>query len=327
MSKALGALLALTLGATTAWAQGSWADKMFKGETTHDFGSVPRGAQLFHRFKLTNIYAVRLEIIQTRTSCGCVTMTPSAQALASREEGFLDIIMDARRFTGPKTVNIYITVGPEFVSTATLQVSAHSRADVVLNPGQVSFGVVPRGQAHAQALDVEYAGVLDWRVTEVEKPAAWLDVSFKEQYRRPGQVGYRVAVTLKPDAPPGALKQELFLKTNDPASPLVPVLVEATVQAPLTVIPSTVNLGSVKVGDAVMRRIVIRGSKPFLIVAVEGLDEGLSVDPPTTAAAVQSLTLKYQPAKPGEMRRQLQIRTDLGQEAPAIITVEGNATP
>ncbi len=327
MRKALVALLALLVGSPAALAQGSWADKMFKGETTHDFGSVPRGAQLFHRFKVTNIYAVRLEFMQIRTSCGCVTITPSSKALGPREEGFVDIVMDARRFSGAKTVNVYITVGPEFVSTATLQVSAQSRADVVFNPGQVSFGVVPRGQMPTQHIDVEYAGVLDWRVTAVQKPAAGLEVSFKEQYRRPGQVGYRVAVTLKADAPPGSLKQELLLKTNDPTSPVVPVLVEVMVQAPLTVVPNTVNLGSVKVGDTVTRVIRIRGSKPFLIVAVDGLDGGLSVEPPTTAAAVQTVTLKYQPTKPGELRRQLQIRTNLEQEAPATVTVEGSVTP
>ena len=83
MRIALVALFALLVGPTPAPAQGSWADKMFKGETTHDFGSVPRGAQLFHRFKITNIYAVRLEIVQVRTSCGCVTVT----RLRSRSDG------------------------------------------------------------------------------------------------------------------------------------------------------------------------------------------------------------------------------------------------
>ena len=54
--------------------------------------------------------------------------------------------MDARRFTGPKTVTIHVTVGPEYTSTATLQVSANSRSDVVFNPGEVNFGVVPHGR-------------------------------------------------------------------------------------------------------------------------------------------------------------------------------------
>src|SRR5581483_7978488 len=82
-------------------AQGSWADKMFQEGTVHDFGNVPRGTQLFHRFKVTNIYAVRLDIVQVRTSCGCVTATPTKRTLESREEAYVDVIMDARKFTGP----------------------------------------------------------------------------------------------------------------------------------------------------------------------------------------------------------------------------------
>ena len=56
-----------------------------------------------------------------------------------------------------------------------------------------------------------------------------VDVTYEELYRRPGQVGYRIRATLKPDAAPGHLKQELTLKTNDPTSPTVPVLVEAAI--------------------------------------------------------------------------------------------------
>src|SRR5262249_22729586 len=164
--------------------------------------------------KLTNIYAARLEIVQQRTSCGCVTVTPSTRVLESRQEAFVDVLMDARKFTGRRIVYIYLTVGPQYVSTAALQVSANSRADVVLNPGEVNFGVVPGGQTPTQTIDVEYAGALDWRVGEIVKHSGGLEARFHELYRRPGQAGYRVTVTLKDDAPPGVFKQELFLKAN-----------------------------------------------------------------------------------------------------------------
>src|SRR5205814_8796886 len=64
-----------------------------------------------------------------------------------------------------------------------------------------------------------------------------LEVEHKDLYRKPGQVGVQLKVTLKADAPPGALKEFVYLKTNDPASPMVPVLVEAHVLASVTVSP------------------------------------------------------------------------------------------
>src|SRR5262249_45195253 len=154
--------------------------------------------------------------------------TAAKRVLEPLESTTIDVTMDARRFTGGKTVGITITVGPDFISAAQLQVSANSRADIVFNPGQVSFGTVTRGQAVSQIIDVEYAGALAWQVTEVSAKELPLDVSLSQLYREPGKVGYRLKVTLKADAPVGALKGDVFLKTNDPASPLLPVLVEAT---------------------------------------------------------------------------------------------------
>ncbi len=330
MRNALLALVALTLGAAACPAQTqNWADKMFKEGTTHDFGNVPHGAQLYYRFPMTNIYAVPLQIINVRTSCGCITASASPQTLQPRESGYIEVTMDARRFTGAKSVMVYVTVGPEFTSTAELRVSATSRADIVFNPGQVSFGVVSRGDTPTQTMDVEYAGALDWRVDGVNPNGGPFDVTLEELYRRPGQVGYRVKVALQGKAPVGALKQEIYLKTNDPATPLVPVLVEAVVQATLTVSPDPLKLPDMAVGQEVPRKVIVRGTRPFNILAVEGAGDGITVATPLPSPQPQvqhTLLLRCQATKPGDVRRQLQIKTDL-QAAPVSFTVEGKVLP
>lgn len=306
---------------------GAWADKMFRGQTSHDFGSVARGAQLYHKFPVTNIWAVPIEMVNIRTSCGCVTVTPSSKSLQPRETGEVEVMMDAHKFTGPKSVSIYITLGPQYTSTATLRVSANSRADVVFNPGEINFGIVQRGQTAQQTIEVEYAGVLDWRVQDVDKGNAPLDVAVEQMYRQPGRVGYRLKSTLKPDAPPGLLKHELFLRTNDPASPLVPVLVEANVQAPLTVKPNVVKLDGSRAGEAVTRRFNIYGTRPFRIVGIDGLGDGIQADIPPSPATVQIVTLKCQISQPGDIKRRLQVRTDLAGYSPMSVSVEGNILP
>jgi len=322
------ALIALTIAASAAPTQTKdWANKMFPEGVAHDFGGVPRGAQLFHKFKMTNIWAVPVEIIQARVSCGCVTATAKPVTLNPHETGYLEVTMDARRFTGPKTVTIFVTLGPQYVSTATLQVSANSRPDVVFNPGQVNFGVVAAGQSQTQNIDVEYAGVLDWQVSEVIKNDAPLDVTFERiayATKTPGQVGYHVRVSLKPDAPAGMNRWEINLKTNDPASPHVPILVEATVQAALTVIPNPLNVQALKVGEMTTQRIVVRGSKPFKILSVEGTDADVNVDVPGVAAQNHVVTVKCRPSQAGDFRRQLLIKTDLGVET---VQVVGTAVP
>jgi hypothetical protein len=327
MRNVILAFAIIALGTSAAPAQG-WAEKMFKDGLTHDFGSVPRGAQLLHRFPITNIYAVRMDITGIVPGCGCVTAKASKSVLEPRETAYIDINMDARRFTGAKTVAIRVTVGPEYTSSADIKVSAVSRADIVFNPGEVNLGTVATGTAPTQNVDVEYAGPLNWTVSEamVAKDLP-LQTSVKELYRRPGQVGYRVTVTLKPEAPPGDLKQYVYLKTNDPAGPLVPVLVEAKVQSAVTVSPEKLTLTGVKTGDAITRRVVVRGAKPFRILGVKGLGDGitLSASPSATPAEVQTVTFSCQFDKPGDIHRELRIETDL-QDAPVIVVLDGSTS-
>ena len=237
--------------------------------------------------------------------------------------------MDTSKFPKPghKIVSIFVSVGPQYISTATVQVLANRRDDVVFNPGQVSFGVVAAGQSPTRNIEVEYAGVLDWRVNEIIKSDAPVEVVQEEMYRRTGQVGYRLRVTLKPDAAPGQLTAKLLLKTNDPASPLVPVLVEATIQAPLTVVPGALSFGNAKVGDTVSKRVIVRGTEPFKITGIEGLGDAFTVELPERADVQQILTIKYQAKASGEMHQQLKIKTDLPQEAAVTLKVEGTVAP
>jgi hypothetical protein len=322
-------LVVLLLAAASPARGQGWAEKMFKDGTSHDFGTVPRGAQLFHRFTLTNIYAVRMEVTGIASGCGCVTVTASKRVLEPRETATLDVSMDARRFTGTKAVTIRVSVGPEFTSTAELKVTANSRADVVFNPGEVGFGTIVTGQTPTQTIDVEYAGPLAWQVTEVVAKDLPFDVAAKEMYRRPGQVGYQFKVTLKADAPLGSLKEYFHFKTNDPAGPLVPVLVEATVQTAVTVSPANLALGTLKGGDAVEKKAVLRGNRSFKVLAVEGLGEGvgLKTELPTKAAAeVHTLIFRCEGLPAGTFKRELKIKTDL-QEQPVVVTLEGTSEP
>jgi hypothetical protein len=325
MRSTLIALVLIVGSGQAALAQnGAWADKLFKGSLSHDFGNVPRGAKLSHRFAMTNIYAVDLEIVDVRVSCGCASAVPAVKVLKSRQTSYIDVLMDARKFTGPKSISIFVAVGPQYTSTATLTVTANSRADVVFNPGQISFGVVSKGAAPKQSVDVEYAGVLDWKITEVVNSAG-LDVSLSELYRRAGQVGYRVTVALKPDIAVGQLRQDLQLKTNDKVSPVLSVLVEANVQATLTVAPNIVAMDTLKVDEEKTQRVVVRGNKPFKILGIDGLGDGVTAQVPAATAAVHFLTIKYRPAKAGSLKKQLTIRTNLDNNT-ASVSVEANVT-
>lgn len=324
MMRVLCVLVALGLVPTLASAQQQWAEKMFTKGLTHNFGTTPRGAQLTHSFEITNPYAVEMQITEIKSGCGCVTARAVKTTLQPRETTTIEVRMDGTRFVGPKTVGIRVTVGPRFISSAELRVSATGRTDVVFNPGQVSFGNVTAGDSPTKTVSMEYAGTLNWTVTEVVAKDLPYDVSVKESYRRPGQVGYQVSVTLKKNAPVGLLKHELVVKTNDPSSPTVPLLVEGQVVSSLSVKPDSLPLGVMKVGDPLTRRVVVQGVAAFKILEVKA--DGVEVEGGLTDKEANShlLTLKIKATAPGAYQRQVLIKTT-AQDAPLVLKLDGIA--
>jgi hypothetical protein len=88
-----------------------------------------------HRFYLKNIYKVPLQITSVRVSCGCLSWKQSASKIQPNETAFIEVTLDPRRFSGKKTMRLYVTFGNDYVSTATLTVEAVARADEVSQAG------------------------------------------------------------------------------------------------------------------------------------------------------------------------------------------------
>jgi hypothetical protein len=91
--------------------------------------------------------------------------------------------------------------------------------------------------------------------------------------------------------------------------------------------PGTLNLGTVKVGATVKRRVLLRAEKPFCVTGVEGPAE-LTYAPPldATPRTAHAVTLEYQPVKPGRFLCKVKFETDQEEEAVTVI-LEGVAKP
>jgi hypothetical protein len=336
----LAACGVLLLAAVTAAAQSPaptipWANKFFEKDNTppvivHDFGTVPKGTLLVHKFTITNIYDVPMQIIDVRKSCSCLEAIPPAQVLQPHESAELTVTMNTDRFTGANAQTFFITFGPQFVSTAVLQLKATSRADVTLTPGLVNFGVVAQGSQPTQTVNVKYAGKQrDWKIVGVVPSDGPIDVQLSDAGRSGllslGGPEYRVTVTLKPDAPPGAIDELISLKTNDPSAPLLQVSVSGVVQAPITVAPSTVRFDNVKVdGPGAVQRVTIRATKPFKIQPIPDDGDGLTIETVPWAGPVQVVTIRYQPKTAGLLKKTITFQTDLGS---ATLAVEALSVP
>jgi hypothetical protein len=277
---------------------------------------VEKGSQLKYSFKMTNIYKEPLEITEVRVSCTCTKAEASVKVLQPNESATLNVLMDARQFAGAKTVRVYVTVGPKYVSTATLTVSANARGDVVFSPTELDFGNLQRGQTPTKTIEVEYSGgLVDWRVSEIVKNgSAPFDLKVEELPRvvnGPLRRGYRLTATIKPEPSTGSFKQEVVLKTNDASAPVLTFNIVGNIQAGLAVSPSAIAVKDLKVGESQTKKVLVRAARPFRVVSVEGQGDGITVDIPNRQETTMVLTVNIQPTKAGDIRRQLLIRTDL----------------
>lgn len=320
-----------------------WANKFFLPDIatnreqaapaiiTHNFGEVPHGTLCVHKFTVTNVYDVPMQITDVRKSCSCLDYVPMTKVLEPNETAEFTVTMNTAKFVGQNAQTFYVAFGPKFVSTAVIKVSATSRTDVSVSPGAVSLGAVPQGTRLNQSVQVKYSGrTRDWKVTEVVPGTYPFEVKLSETNRGGplrGGAEYQVDVTLNGNAAPGPISEQITLKTNDPTNPFIHVGVTGTVVAPLTLEPGKVRLEA-KVGESATYRVLVKAAKPFKVVGVDGTGDGVTVDLPAVPAAlpVQVIVVKFEPKVTGAVARQLRIRTDQG-EAGALLPVEAEGTP
>ena len=290
---------------------------------------MPHGTLCVHKFAITNIYDAPMQVMEVKKGCTCLDYVPMTKVHQPNETAEFTVTMNTAKFVGQNSQNFYVTFGPKFVSTAVLRLSANSRTDIALNPGAVTFGTVPQGTRVGQSVQIKYSGRnRDWKVTEVVAGNYPFDVKLTETSRGGplrGGAEYQVDVTLQATAAPGAISEQITLKTNDPTNPLIHVGVTGAVAAPLELTPNRVRLEA-KVGESATQRVLVRAAKPFKVVGIDGAADGITVELPATAAAlpVQVITLKFEPKQPGATARQLRVRTDLdGGSATLAVEVEG----
>lgn len=320
-----------------------WANKFFLPDVAHnprqdpppvivkDFGTVPHGTLCVHRFTVTNIYDVPVQVTDIRRSCGCLMAYPPEKVLQPTEAADFVVTMDTAKFKGDNATTIYVTFRgvldqTEFQNTAVLRIQANSRTDVQLSPGRVHFGTVAQGAKPVpHTVTVEYSGLRDWKITGVVPPAGPIDVEVKPVGS--GFLGskYQVTVALKPDAPAGPVAEVIGLRTNDPTAPVVQVNVTGTVQAPVTLSTDAARFGKVTVGRSATLRVIVRGTNgtPFVVQPVAEDADGVSVETFPAANPTQIVTVKFQPTRPGVVRKDVKLQTSLGGGVSATIRVEG----
>jgi hypothetical protein len=308
-------------------AAATWADAMFE-ELSKDFGSVPRGPTLRHVFKVTNNTGRPVNISNVRVSCGCVSASTPKTYLKPGEESYIEARMDTTRFTGIKSVTIYVTFDNPSTEEVRLWVQANGRNDFLVTPDSLAMGQVRRGNYPPVSVVLTFFGNSDAQVTEAKCDSNYILTAVKEVRRQDTEVAFELTARLRDDAPVGKWYTDVWLKTNTAGMAPIRVPLTVEIESSLSVSPDPVAMGSVKLKGESERRVIVRGVKPFKITSVVGTGTDLSVrDNTAESKAVHVLTLKLKGSRPGDVSRTLRVLTDLPDDNKIDFQVSAVVTP
>ncbi len=254
-----------------------WAAKLFE-EQKHDFGTVARGSDTVHRFKIVNRYKQDIEISSVDTSCNCTTPTIENKVLKTGDVGYIVATFNTRTFTGihGATLTVHVTWNDNGIrrfGETQLRIDGNIRSDVVFTPGAVKFESVDQGSPSEQKVKITYAGRSDWKITDVRGASDDMEVELTETQRYSGRVSYDLLVRLKNSAAAGYFNDQLVLVTNDEQNPRIPLHVAGRIVPQISVSPEPVVLGDVAHGEHISKKVIIRGKKPFKIVSFNCSDQ------------------------------------------------------
>jgi len=319
LRKMICCVVMVLLGSWPCFAQ-EWARKMFE-VTEHDFGTVARGAKAEFAFVLKNIYVEDVHIASVRSSCGCTLPRVEQQWLKTYERGAVIAKFNTPAFTGQRGATVTVTFDKPYFAEVQLQVRGYIRSDVVFEPGSVQFGEVDQGSSADARVSVAYSGWGDWRIIDVRSPNPHVQAQVVQRRGGSGRMVYDLQVHLDEQTPPGYLKEYLLLVTNDRARPQVPLLVEGQVVSGVTVSPSSLFLGVVQPGQTVTKRLVVKGKRPFRILAVEADDPSFHCELPEqqTPKTVHVIPVTFvAQGSSGKVVGKLRIKTDLESVRPEL---------
>jgi len=325
-------LLGMVISSPAVRAQGlDWVASALP-ERAYDFGTVARGSQVRHAFSLINRSDQEIRIADWRTKCGCTNVRVGAKVIPPGTQTTIEATIDTTKFLGYKPSGLTLIFDrPTFVEVD-LNLTCFIRGDIVMNPGQMDFGIVRRSDKMPPAsLTLTYAGGRsDWEVTKMKTQSSKVKAELRELSRTAdGQINYTLTATLQPGVSNGYFKDEITLLTNDQSSPSIPISVVANIQSAVAVTPSIINFGGLRPGQSVSKTIVVRSKEPFSITRLSPSQEDLqpAEDEKGPRAVHQlKLTLKA-PEQTGPHHATLTIETDIKNEPPALLKTFATVVP
>ena len=300
-----------------------WADKLFE-KKDHDFRIVGRGTKCEYHFEFSNPYEEDIHIAAVRTSCGCTTPSITKSTIHTHEKGAVVATFNTKSHIGQKAATITVVFDKPYYAEVQLKVKGFIRTDITFDPPEIAFGEFPAAEEREQEVTITHSGNSSWTINDVRSHCTNLEVRLDPPERRAGMVKYRMRVKMKAGMPEGDLRERLTLISNDREFPTTEMAISGRIRPVVGVSPSALSLGTMRSGEVVEKRLVVRADQPFEISDVVCGDERFEFEVPLGGKKVQFVKLRFHPGESdGSVAQEVKIVTDLPGNKSARCVVTG----
>jgi len=232
-ARRLGAVIVPALAlilASVALAQSKKPRAVFK-ETAHNFGKVKQGDVLNHEFVFKNDGSTPLVIDRVETTCGCTAALVSDQKILPGQEGKIKTTFDTRGYSGKMTRYVYLVSNnaqnerTELSLTVDIEVPPSPRIDV--DKYNVDMGLSLEGETPSAKILIKSMGERELKVEVSHENIKFFSGGrpLASPFFLPSGESREVEFRFPPQSRPGAQRDYILIKSNDPVRSTLSVYV------------------------------------------------------------------------------------------------------
>jgi hypothetical protein len=293
----------------------------------HDFGSVTQGTVVKHDFILKNVGNADLRIQQVVAACGCTATATTSEVIPAGGEGTIHVQFDTAGFSGSASKGVRVLTTDLDHPSSDLTIKGNIETDVKVQPAILNFGDVPRSSNSSKTVDVTVRQGSDVQLSDVKNFSKFIEA--KKVSSDPKNM--RIAVTLKPGAPLGVLRDRIVVAYGKDSSSLLNVPVVANIKGNLKVEPATLSFGIIEGPNAMKRSIKIenQGTEQLEIQSVEPSDSAMKVSHEVIKPGkIFVVHVSIDPAAvKQDLRGSVNIKTNSAEESQLVVNVYGILPP
>lgn len=213
-------------------------------EPEYSFGELYSDESVLHEYIFENSGTETLELKQPQAQCGCTTATLDRSTLAPGETAILTAIVDLQGKRGPQRLGIDVDSNDPAQPTLSLALTGNVMPLFYVDNTMVDFAVVPAGVLQTQFLRLLCAReTKEFGVKDIHIPKGLpLRATFARASDGPNS--FEVELVLDAAGYRGYFADTIYIHTNQPGEPLIPVAVSGEIWHEIRIEPSTLAVSA-----------------------------------------------------------------------------------